>query len=147
MIAGHGEPCGDSDASYCLNGGTCLRIPSVSDPTCVCNSFFKGSRCNERQLFIISQNPERAGLIAAVAIVALLLLVMLAVVVYYACKMWRRKTKSPQNRKEYWRVAPRAWWIDRPLRGLIDELGRPLFLGDAAARSRLKRTLWLTGRD
>ncbi|KAI1904478.1 hypothetical protein AGOR_G00006050 [Albula goreensis] len=108
MMADHGEPCGPSEASYCLNGGTCIRIPSVSTPTCICHGNYKGSRCHELQLFSVSQDAGQAGLIAAVVIVVLLILVVLAVVIYCTYKMWERKARSTKGSDEYWKIKPRA---------------------------------------
>ncbi|KAJ8417330.1 hypothetical protein AAFF_G00285570 [Aldrovandia affinis] len=99
MMADHGEPCGESEAFYCLNGGTCFRIPSMSTLTCVCPDYSKGSRCQELQLFRSSRNGEQTGLIAAVVIITLLILAVLAVVIYYSCRIWR--AKSPQERDQY----------------------------------------------
>ncbi|KAG5839671.1 hypothetical protein ANANG_G00207410 [Anguilla anguilla] len=108
MMADHGEPCVALEASYCLNGGTCFRIPSVSTPNCVCAANFKGSRCDELQLPSSSPDAQGAGLIAAIIIVALLILMVLAVVIYYTCKKWRQKPKEPQNSHQYWKVARRV---------------------------------------
>lgn len=35
LIIDHGNPCTGSEANFCMNGGTCFKIPSVSTPTCV----------------------------------------------------------------------------------------------------------------
>ncbi|KPP75087.1 pro-neuregulin-4, membrane-bound-like, partial [Scleropages formosus] len=84
-MAEHGEACEAAEAtSYCMNGGTCYRIPSMSTLACVCNSGFKGSRCEELQLLSRSQTNENGGLIAAVVIVVFLILVLLIIIIYYA---------------------------------------------------------------
>lgn len=51
-----------------------------------CDDNYKGSRCEQFQLFSISTTAGQAGLIAAVVIVSLLSLVVLAIVIYYICK-------------------------------------------------------------
>lgn len=51
-----------------------------------CDENYRGSRCEQFQLFSISTTAGQAGLIAAVVIVALLILVILAVVIYYIRK-------------------------------------------------------------
>lgn len=35
LFLDHGEPCTESDASYCMNEGKCFKIPSMSTLTCV----------------------------------------------------------------------------------------------------------------
>ncbi|XP_042352464.1 U-actitoxin-Avd12a-like isoform X2 [Plectropomus leopardus] len=105
----HGDPCNGQEATYCMNGGTCYKIPSMNTLSCVCNENNKGSRCEQFQLLISSTDAGQAGLIAAVVIVALFVLVMLAVVIYYIYKMLKAKQQSQQNnQQQYWRVKPRV---------------------------------------
>ncbi|KAM9352426.1 uncharacterized protein nrg4 [Symphorus nematophorus] len=109
MMADHGNLCDGQEASYCMNGGTCYKIPSMNTLSCVCNENYKGSRCEQFQLFSSSTKAGKAGLIAAVVIVALLILVVLAVVIYYVRKMLKAKQQSQQNnQQQYWRVQPRV---------------------------------------
>ncbi|KAJ8248771.1 hypothetical protein GJAV_G00227560 [Gymnothorax javanicus] len=108
MMADHGEPCGPLEASYCLHGGTCFRIPSVATPNCMCAPNYKGSRCNEMQLPSSSPDAQQAGLIAAVVIVVILVLVTLSVIIYHICKRRRQKAKSTQNNQQYWKVTRRV---------------------------------------
>lgn len=51
-----------------------------------CEESYKGSRCEQFQLFSSSDGAGQAGLMAALIIVGLLLLAILAVVVYYIRK-------------------------------------------------------------
>lgn len=51
-----------------------------------CDESYKGSRCEQFQLFSSSDVAGQAGLIAALVIVGLLLLAMLAVVIYFIRK-------------------------------------------------------------
>lgn len=109
MMAEHGDPCTGSEANFCMNGGTCFKIPSVSTPTCVCSANYEGSRCEHLQLFSFSHSSEEKGLIAAVVIIVLLILVVLGVVIYYICKIKKnqnktRQNQSQQNPKQYWKV-------------------------------------------
>ncbi|XP_066523801.1 pro-neuregulin-4, membrane-bound isoform-like [Hoplias malabaricus] len=108
MMAEHGDPCTGSDVSYCMNGGTCFKIPTVSTPTCVCGDNYKGSRCEQFQLLIISKDSEETGMIAGVVILLILILVLLAVLIFYICKMKRKaaqnKSKQNKNGEEYWKV-------------------------------------------
>ncbi|XP_016097073.1 pro-neuregulin-4, membrane-bound isoform-like [Sinocyclocheilus rhinocerous] len=105
MMAEHGDPCTGSEATFCMNGGTCFKIPSVSTPTCVCSANYEGSRCEQFQLFSFLQDSEEKGMIAAVVIIALLILVVLGVVIYYICKVKRNAQSQPKP--EYWRVKSR----------------------------------------
>uniref|UniRef100_A0A671LZ50 EGF-like domain-containing protein n=1 Tax=Sinocyclocheilus anshuiensis TaxID=1608454 RepID=A0A671LZ50_9TELE len=77
LVIEHGVPCTGSEATFCMNGGTCFKIPSVSTPTCVCRANYEGSRCEQFQLFSFLQDSEEKGMIAAVVIIALLILVVL----------------------------------------------------------------------
>ncbi|KAL4658719.1 pro-neuregulin-4, membrane-bound isoform [Arapaima gigas] len=105
-MAEHGEPCKISEAStYCMNGGTCYRIPSVSTLTCVCSGGYTGSRCEEYHLFMVSKMNETGGLIAAIVIVAFLILIILTIIIYFACRMWK-KSHQNKSRTEYGRVKP-----------------------------------------
>ncbi|XP_043084700.1 pro-neuregulin-4, membrane-bound isoform-like [Puntigrus tetrazona] len=103
MAVEHGDPCTGPEANFCMNGGTCFKIPLVSTPTCVCSASYEGSRCEQFQLFSFSRDSEEKGMIAAVVIVALLILVVLAVVIYYICKI-KRKPRNQAKPEEYWRV-------------------------------------------
>ncbi|XP_018954453.1 pro-neuregulin-4, membrane-bound isoform-like [Cyprinus carpio] len=103
MMAEHGKPCTGSEANFCMNGGTCFKILSVSTPTCVCSASYEGSRCEQFQLFSFLPNSEEKGMITAVVIIALLILVVLGVVIYYICKI-KRNARSQPKPVEYWRV-------------------------------------------
>ncbi|XP_067357443.1 pro-neuregulin-4, membrane-bound isoform-like [Channa argus] len=109
MMADHGEPCDGEDVTYCMNGGTCYKIPSINTLSCVCNTDYKGSRCEHFHLPIKEQQASDIGLLAAVVIVALLIFVVLAVIIYYLRKMLKAKKQSQQNnQQQYWRVNPRV---------------------------------------
>ncbi|XP_059402025.1 pro-neuregulin-4, membrane-bound isoform-like [Carassius carassius] len=100
MMAEHGEPCTESEASFCMNGGKCFKIDSVYTLKCVCSANFEGSRCEHYQLISFSRDSEEKGMIAAVVIFALLILVLLGVVIYYICKI-KRKGQSQPKSEEY----------------------------------------------
>ncbi|KAJ8003268.1 hypothetical protein DPEC_G00167660 [Dallia pectoralis] len=68
-----------------MNGGKCFKIPSMDILTCVCNENYKGSRCEQYQLFSTARNDS--GMIAAVVLIVLLILVVLAFIIYYIRKM------------------------------------------------------------
>ncbi|XP_031417928.1 pro-neuregulin-4, membrane-bound isoform [Clupea harengus] len=87
-MADHGNPCDPSEAPFCMNGGSCFKIPSVSTPTCMCIDNYEGSRCEQSHIFQESMglDSKESGMIAAVVIIILLITVLLAVVIYYTCK-------------------------------------------------------------
>ncbi|KAM7152726.1 pro-neuregulin-4, membrane-bound isoform 1-T4 [Macrochelys suwanniensis] len=47
MRTDHEELCGTSYGSFCLNGGICYMIPTVSSPFCRCIENYTGARCEE----------------------------------------------------------------------------------------------------
>ncbi|XP_034032390.1 probetacellulin-like [Thalassophryne amazonica] len=108
MMAGHGNPCSEQEATFCMHGGTCYKIPSMNTLSCVCHENYKGSRCEQFQLFSSSTEAGQAGLIAAVAIIALLILVVLAVVIYYLRKVLKAKQNQRDTQHHYWKVPPRV---------------------------------------
>ncbi|XP_060765335.1 pro-neuregulin-4, membrane-bound isoform-like [Neoarius graeffei] len=95
MMADHGEPCTGSDASYCMNEGKCFKIPSMSTLTCVCNTNYVGSRCEQFQLESTSDNNHETGMIAAIAILLILIVLVLALIIYYTCKVQRKTSRIP----------------------------------------------------
>ncbi|XP_017340842.1 pro-neuregulin-4, membrane-bound isoform isoform X1 [Ictalurus punctatus] len=94
MMADHGEPCTGSDASYCMNGGKCFKIPSMSMLTCLCNNNYEGSRCEQFQLESTSDNSFNTGMIVAIVILLILILLVLAVIIYYICKVQRKASRN-----------------------------------------------------
>ncbi|XP_034442866.1 pro-neuregulin-4, membrane-bound isoform-like [Hippoglossus hippoglossus] len=109
MMADHGELCNGQEATYCMNGGTCYRIPSMDSLSCVCQDDFKGSRCEQFQLPSKFTKAGEAGLIAAVVITSLLILLVLVFVIFYVRRMLKAKKQSQKNKQQqYWRVKPRV---------------------------------------
>ncbi|KAM8861436.1 pro-neuregulin-4, membrane-bound isoform [Synchiropus picturatus] len=109
MMSDHGVPCNAEEASYCMNGGTCFRLTSMSALSCVCNENYKGSRCEHYHLFTISSGGNTVGLIVALVLVAVLILVVLAFVIYFIHKMLKEKKQSQQSSQtQYWKVKPRV---------------------------------------
>ncbi|XP_077598116.1 pro-neuregulin-4, membrane-bound isoform [Stigmatopora nigra] len=107
MMGEHGAPCDGQDAAYCMNGGTCYKLTSMETLSCVCNNYYKGSRCEEFQLFTRSSDSEQAGLIVALVLVALLILVIIVVIIYFIYKMLKASQQNEQKKpspKEYWKV-------------------------------------------
>ncbi|KAA0724272.1 hypothetical protein E1301_Tti003542 [Triplophysa tibetana] len=106
MMAEHGDPCTGPEVNFCMNGGTCFRIHSVSTPTCVCSANYEGSRCEQFQLFSFSHSSEEKGMIAATIIMALLIIVVLCLVIYYIYKMKRSAQSQPKRQEKYQRENP-----------------------------------------
>ncbi|XP_077373037.1 pro-neuregulin-4, membrane-bound isoform isoform X2 [Festucalex cinctus] len=108
MMAEHGVLCDAQDAAYCMNGGTCYKLATMDTLSCVCNDYYKGSRCEQFQLLLGSSDKEQAGLIVALVLVAILILVVFAVIVYFTYKMLKAKQQRKQSHIEYWKVKPRV---------------------------------------
>ncbi|XP_041853357.1 pro-neuregulin-4, membrane-bound isoform-like isoform X1 [Melanotaenia boesemani] len=104
MMAAHGKPCDETEATFCMNGGTCYKIPSMDTLSCVCNDNFKGSRCEHFTLQSSSPDPNEAGLIAAVVIVVILIIAVLVAVIYQVYRMKTRNQNQQNNPPEYWKV-------------------------------------------
>lgn len=70
--------------------GSCVRVSTSRSAVLLspvrCDESYKGSRCEQFQLFSSSDAAGQAGLMAALIIVGLLLLAILAVVIYYIHK-------------------------------------------------------------
>ncbi|XP_037110089.1 pro-neuregulin-4, membrane-bound isoform-like [Syngnathus acus] len=108
MMAEHGMPCDGEDAAYCMNGGTCYKLASMDTLSCVCNNYYKGSRCEQFQLLLGSTDKEQAGLMVALVLVGLLILVVFSVIIYFTYKMLKAKQQKKQSHTEYWKVPPRV---------------------------------------
>ncbi|XP_063053776.1 pro-neuregulin-4, membrane-bound isoform-like [Engraulis encrasicolus] len=108
MMADHGDPCGAAEASYCMNGGSCYKIPTVSTPTCVCSVNYQGSRCEEFQLPSTGSDGTEAGMIAGVVIIILIFIALMSAVIYYGCKLKKSKEPKQPKTEEYWKIPARA---------------------------------------
>lgn len=109
MMADHGDPCTEKEATYCMNGATCYKIPFMDSLSCVCSNTYKGSRCEQFQLLSTSTSVGHPGLITAVVIVILIILTVLGFLIYYTCKTWKSKPESTRSgRQQYWRVRSRV---------------------------------------
>ncbi|XP_028813566.1 probetacellulin [Denticeps clupeoides] len=109
MMTGHGVLCEESESSYCMNGGTCFKINSVSTPSCVCSEEYSGSRCEHLQLLMtFSQLSGDTGLVIAITIVSLLILAVLIVVIYCTYKVWKSKRQSQNPEGEHLRNKTRV---------------------------------------
>ncbi|KAG7323987.1 hypothetical protein KOW79_012003 [Hemibagrus wyckioides] len=97
VMTDHPEPCTELDAFYCMNGGKCFKIPSMSTLICRCNNNYVGSRCEQFQLESTSDNSHETGMIAAMVILLILILLVLAVVIYCICKLRRKVQRSSKN--------------------------------------------------
>ncbi|KAL0968281.1 hypothetical protein UPYG_G00264790 [Umbra pygmaea] len=99
MMADHGDPCSTSEASYCMNGGQCFKIPFMSTLTCVCNESYKGRQCEEDVRSISGADGGEKGLIIAVVIIVLLLVVVVSTLIYIEHRK-EREISNPQRAEE-----------------------------------------------
>ncbi|XP_078576184.1 uncharacterized protein LOC144861942 isoform X3 [Branchiostoma floridae x Branchiostoma japonicum] len=65
-FTGHGIPCRDQDAGYCLNGGTCTQLPAPGagnkfEKRCTCMKGFTNERCSDRDLTEPVDRPVGRG--------------------------------------------------------------------------------------
>ncbi|NXY84286.1 NRG4 protein, partial [Alcedo cyanopectus] len=77
----HEELCGTSYGSFCLNGGICYMIPTVSSPFCRCIENYTGARCEE--VLLPSIKSQTKGDLFAAFLASLLLLGVLVIGTFY----------------------------------------------------------------
>ncbi|NWX39606.1 NRG4 protein, partial [Steatornis caripensis] len=88
----HEELCGTSYGSFCLNGGICYMIPTVSSPFCRCIENYTGARCEE--VLLPSIKSQTKGDLFAAFLASLLLLGVLVIgAFYFLC----RKASVPRT--------------------------------------------------
>ncbi|XP_009953404.1 PREDICTED: pro-neuregulin-4, membrane-bound isoform [Leptosomus discolor] len=92
MRTDHEELCGTSYGSFCLNGGICYMIPTVSSPFCRCIENYTGARCEEVLLPSI-KSQTKGDLFAAFLASLLLLGVLIIGAFYFLC----RKASIPRT--------------------------------------------------
>uniref|UniRef100_A0A8C6TE92 EGF-like domain-containing protein n=1 Tax=Neogobius melanostomus TaxID=47308 RepID=A0A8C6TE92_9GOBI len=111
MMAEHGDTCSGQEATFCMNGGTCYRLPTMNQLSCVCRLMYTGSRCETLSLFTSADNGHNKGLIAAIIIVTILIAVAVAVLIFHIIKRLQIRRKQRQNSDQqghYWKVNSRA---------------------------------------
>ncbi|XP_005235731.2 pro-neuregulin-4, membrane-bound isoform isoform X1 [Falco biarmicus] len=92
MRTDHEELCGTSYGSFCLNGGICYMIPTVSSPFCRCIENYTGARCEE--VLLPSIKSQAKGDLFAAFLASLLLLGVLVIgAFYFLC----RKASIPRT--------------------------------------------------
>nr|XP_021138991.1 pro-neuregulin-4, membrane-bound isoform isoform X3 [Columba livia] len=93
MRTDHEELCGTSYGSFCLNGGICYMIPTVSSPFCRCIENYTGARCEE--VLLPSIKSQTKGDLSAAFLASLLLLGVLIIgAFYFLCSSWLKKRKT-----------------------------------------------------
>ncbi|KAK7891555.1 hypothetical protein WMY93_023518 [Mugilogobius chulae] len=111
MMAEHGDPCSEEEATFCMNGGTCYKLPAMDTLSCVCRHTYTGSRCEELPL-TQTQGEHNPGVIAAIVLVAILIAVAVGVFIYYIIKRRFKDRRDGQpesnSQNQYWKVKPRA---------------------------------------
>ncbi|XP_020776405.1 pro-neuregulin-4, membrane-bound isoform [Boleophthalmus pectinirostris] len=113
MMAEHGNICSGQEETFCMNGGTCYKLPDMNSLSCMCQSMYAGSRCETFSLFTFTENGHNAGVVAAVVIVVILVLLAVAVFIYYIIKRRQLRGKQQQQQNshqkgDYWKVPPRV---------------------------------------
>ncbi|XP_075432172.1 pro-neuregulin-4, membrane-bound isoform [Ascaphus truei] len=90
MTTGHGERCEIAQNFFCLNGGICYMIPSVSSPFCRCIGKYTGVRCEV--ILLSSEKPEpRSEFVANFLVLAAFLGLLLLGLIWFLC---RKKQKN-----------------------------------------------------
>uniref|UniRef100_A0A8D2NB20 Pro-neuregulin-4, membrane-bound isoform n=1 Tax=Zonotrichia albicollis TaxID=44394 RepID=A0A8D2NB20_ZONAL len=92
MRTDHEELCGTSYGSFCLNGGICYMIPTVSSPFCRCVENYTGARCEE--VLLPSIKSQTKGDLFAAFLASLLLLGVLVIGAFY---FFCRKVSIPRT--------------------------------------------------
>ncbi|XP_069481513.1 pro-neuregulin-4, membrane-bound isoform [Ambystoma mexicanum] len=81
----HGEPCGDRHRSFCLNGGICYVIPSVTSPFCRCSNSYTGFRCED--IFLPSKKAQpKTATLTNILVLAVVICVVFVAVLYFICR-------------------------------------------------------------
>ncbi|XP_077173385.1 pro-neuregulin-4, membrane-bound isoform [Paroedura picta] len=97
MRTDHEELCGSSYGSFCMNGGVCYRIPTVSSPFCRCTENYTGARCEENLLPSI-KNHTRGELFAAFLASVVVLSVLVAGAIFLLCRKGHIPRANPIER-------------------------------------------------
>ncbi|XP_061856001.1 pro-neuregulin-4, membrane-bound isoform isoform X2 [Colius striatus] len=104
MRTDHEELCGTSYGSFCLNGGICYMIPTVSSPFCRCIENYTGARCEE--ILLPSIKSQTKGDLFAAFLASLLLLGVLVIgTFYFLCRIhqdgmvWESKPTMRRRRR------------------------------------------------
>ncbi|XP_063301990.1 pro-neuregulin-4, membrane-bound isoform [Pelobates fuscus] len=90
MTTGHGEPCEFEQSLFCLNGGICYRIASVSGPFCKCIGKYTGTRCEGVFLAAEKQQPKSEYLVNILVFAVFLGLLFIGLI----CFLCRRKLNN-----------------------------------------------------
>ncbi|XP_025064180.1 pro-neuregulin-4, membrane-bound isoform isoform X1 [Alligator sinensis] len=93
MRTDHEELCGTSYGSFCLNGGICYMVPTVSSPFCRCIENYTGARCEEVLLPNI-KTQATVDLFAAFLASVVLLGVLVIGTFYFFCRRGSLKSWS-----------------------------------------------------
>nr|XP_060611715.1 pro-neuregulin-4, membrane-bound isoform [Anolis sagrei ordinatus] len=99
MRTDHEELCGSSYGSFCLNGGICYMIPTVSSPFCRCVENYTGARCGEILLASIKSH-SRGELFAAVLASVVVLSVLVAGAFFFLYRKGQISRTSSAERGE-----------------------------------------------
>ncbi|XP_023967216.2 pro-neuregulin-4, membrane-bound isoform isoform X1 [Chrysemys picta bellii] len=82
----HEELCGTSYGPFCLNGGICYMIPTVSSPFCRCIENYTGARCEEVLLPSLKTQIKSEPFAAFLASVVVLGILVIGTF-YFLCRV------------------------------------------------------------
>ncbi|XP_034640076.1 pro-neuregulin-4, membrane-bound isoform isoform X1 [Trachemys scripta elegans] len=86
MRTDHEELCGTSYGPFCLNGGICYMIPTVSSPFCRCIENYTGARCEEVLLPSLKTQIKSEPFAAFLASVVVLGILVIGTF-YFLCRV------------------------------------------------------------
>ncbi|OCT89348.1 pro-neuregulin-4, membrane-bound isoform [Xenopus laevis] len=93
MTTGHGEPCDTDQSLFCLNGGVCYMVPSVSSPFCRCIGIYTGVRCEAILLSSEKTQPQSDSFIHLFVLAIFMGLFFLGFICCL-CRNYRRKLNN-----------------------------------------------------
>ncbi|XP_048723865.1 pro-neuregulin-4, membrane-bound isoform isoform X3 [Caretta caretta] len=106
MRTDHEELCGTSYGSFCLNGGICYMIPTVSSPFCRCIENYTGARCEEVLLPSL-KTQIKSELFAAFLTSVVVLGILVIGAFYFLCRP-TLEGPAPQSVVPAWLRLPAA---------------------------------------
>ncbi|XP_048337885.1 pro-neuregulin-4, membrane-bound isoform isoform X2 [Sphaerodactylus townsendi] len=95
MRTDHEELCGSSHGTFCMNGGICYMIPTISKPFCRCIENYTGARCEEILLPSIKSHTRGEAFVAFLASVVVLSVLVAAAIFLLCRKGLHSRTQSP----------------------------------------------------
>ncbi|XP_032618964.1 pro-neuregulin-4, membrane-bound isoform [Chelonoidis abingdonii] len=97
MRTDHEELCGTSYGPFCLNGGICYMIPTVSSPFCRCIENYTGARCEEVLLPSLKTQIKSERFAAFLASVVVLGILVIGAFYFLCRKAHIRRASSTER--------------------------------------------------